>query len=98
MIGQETIDAIKNKLVTLYNPVEIYLFGSQVWGKPDDESDIDLLIIVDSCTGQDRYKAMAEGHRALLEFRNVGKDILLLTKQEFDEISDDKTRRPEDLC
>jgi predicted nucleotidyltransferase len=92
MIGQDTIDAIKNKLINFYNPVEIYLFGSYVWGKPDAESDLDLLIIVDSCMPQDRYKAMAEGHRALLDFRNVGKDILVLTKKEFDTISDDKTR------
>lgn len=92
MLTQETIDAIRNKLVILYNPVEIYLFGSYVWGKPDEESDVDLLVVVDSCDPKKRYEAMAKGHRVLLEFRNLGKDILVLTKKEFDDISDDKSR------
>lgn len=92
MIGQETIEAIKNKLVNLYNPIEIYLFGSYVWGKPDQESDLDLLVIVDACDPKARYEEMAKGHRALLDFRNVGKDIIILTKKEFEEVANDKTR------
>lgn len=92
MIDQKTLDAIKNKLVDLYNPLEIYLFGSYVWGKPDEESDLDLLIVVENCNPQDRYQEMAKGHRALLDFRNLGKDIIVLSKQEFDEVANDKTR------
>jgi uncharacterized protein len=92
MVGSKTIDAIKNELIKLYNPVEIYLFGSYVWGTPDDESDLDLLIIVDKCDPKERYKVMAAGHRALLDFRNLGKDIIVLSKEEFSAVCDDKTR------
>lgn len=92
MIDQKTLDAIKNKLVDLYNPLEIYLFGSYAWGKPDNESDLDLLIVVESCDPKNRYEQMAKGHRALLDFRNLGKDIIVLSKQEFDEVANDKTR------
>jgi predicted nucleotidyltransferase len=92
MITQEIVDKVKERLIKLYNPVEIYLFGSYAWGKPDEESDLDLLIIVESCDPKDRYTAMAAGHKALLDLRNLGKDILILTKKEFDELSHDHTR------
>ena len=37
----EIVEAIKNK----YNPEEIILYGSFAYGVPDENSDIDLLII-----------------------------------------------------
>lgn len=47
MISKETIEEVKNRLVKTYDPIAIYLFGSYAWGHPDDESDLDLLIVVD---------------------------------------------------
>ncbi len=88
MISQETIEEVKQKLINLYNPVEIYLFGSYDWGCPDEESDLDLLIVVD--TFKDRYKAMGEGHKALIGMK-LSKDILLYNKEEFAKYSKDKT-------
>jgi uncharacterized protein len=92
MITQNVIEEIKKRLVKTFDPVEIYLFGSYAWGTPDDESDLDLLIIVDSCEPKERYNAMAQGHKALLDIKNLGKDIIVLTKKEFDDLSNDKTR------
>jgi uncharacterized protein len=92
MITQETIDEAKNRLIRLYNPVEIYLFGSYAWGCPDEESDLDLLIVVDTCDPKERYRAMTEGHKALSAIRNLGKNIIVLTKREFEELSGDRTR------
>ena len=83
MVDKKTIDEVVNRLVKTYNPLEIYLFGSYAWGNPDEESDLDILVIVESW-GADRFKAMSEGHRALIGM-NIAKDILLLSKQEFQE-------------
>lgn len=42
------IDAIVKKLVAEYQPEKIILFGSHAYGTPDQDSDIDLLIIKDT--------------------------------------------------
>ena len=39
------IDSLKTLLVNRYQPEKIILFGSFAWGKPNRDSDIDLLII-----------------------------------------------------
>src|ERR1700733_7883393 len=84
MINPKTvIEEVKKRLIKLYNPVEIYIFGSYAWGNPDNESDLDLVVVVDELD-KNRYKAMEEGHRVLVDLM-VPKDILLYTKTEFDE-------------
>ena len=92
MVTPLLINDIKRRLVNLYDPVEIYLFGSYAWGLPTEESDLDLLIIVDTCNPKDRYAAMAAGHRALLGIRNIAKDIVVLSRVEFADASSDPAR------
>ena len=90
MISQQTIDQVKEALIKEFAPVEIYLFGSYAWGHPDDESDLDLLIVV-SKADEDRYKMLVRGHDVLADIR-CPKDILVYTKDEFDKFSKDITR------
>ena len=89
MIDAKTIEEVKNRLITLYNPDEIYLFGSYAWGKPDEDSDLDLLVVVD-CYKADWYRDIVEGHKALIGLC-IPKDILLYEKAFFDSASKDKT-------
>jgi predicted nucleotidyltransferase len=44
----EIINHVVEKLKVEYNPEKIFLFGSYAWGKPTDESDVDILIIKDT--------------------------------------------------
>lgn len=85
MTHNNIIEIVKNKLVETYNPLAIYLFGSYAWGKPDDESDLDILVVVDSYTDT-HHKMLVDGHRALARLR-IGKDILLYNKEDFAERS-----------
>ena len=89
MVDAKMIEEVKQRLINTYNPNEIYIFGSYAWGCPDEESDLDLVVVVDKID-KDRYKAMADGHRALMDLR-LSKDILLFTQEEFNERSDDVT-------
>ncbi|MDR3549907.1 MAG: nucleotidyltransferase domain-containing protein [Candidatus Babeliales bacterium] len=89
MISQAMIDEVKNRLIKTYNPVEIYIFGSYAWGHPDDESDLDLLVVVDTLN-KNHFSAMADGHKALMDLR-LSKDILVYTKDEFVERADNVT-------
>lgn len=40
----ETVERLK----TEFQPEEIYLFGSHAWGTPNEDSDVDLMVIVPS--------------------------------------------------
>jgi predicted nucleotidyltransferase len=81
MITQEMLEEVKKKLIETYNPVEIYLFGSYARGTADEESDLDILIVVDQAP-LDRHRALVNGHKALMNIE-VGKDLLLRSKEEF---------------
>lgn len=43
--ARETIQQIVDRLVAGYQPERVILFGSFAYGRPDDDSDIDLLIV-----------------------------------------------------
>ena len=59
------IETLKAKIIETYNPCEIYIFGSYAWGIPHNDSDLDVLIVVDELT-KDRDKLLLEGYLALL--------------------------------
>ena len=46
--AEQVIDDMVKKLVQEYHPERVVLFGSYAYGTPDEESDIDLLIVKDT--------------------------------------------------
>ncbi len=81
MISQEQIQEATKRLVETYNPVAIYLFGSYAWGKPHEDSDLDLMVIL---SDEDKvvFSTYKIGNRALW---NIGfsKDILVNNESDF---------------
>lgn len=90
MITQEVLDDIKNRLVSVYNPVAIYLFGSYAWGTPNAESDLDLLIIIEK-SEEKSFRRPLKGYDALTDFEYIPKDIIVQTKEEFERRSGEIT-------
>ena len=91
MITQEIINEAKRRLVNTYKPREIYIFGSYAWGAPDDESDLDLLIVIDNYEQENLHSLLVSGHRALVGLR-FPKDIVIYSKDEFEGFSEDRTK------
>ena len=89
MIHQEIIDEVKNRLVKTYSPVAIYLFGSYAWGKPSEDSDLDLLIVIEH-SEEKTYKRLYPGQKALFGL-GVSKDLIVYTQEEFEKYSNDAT-------
>lgn len=87
MTNAEIIDTVKTRLVETYKPKVIYLFGSFAWGKPDRQSDLDLIVVVDS-SDEHHHKRGIKGSRSLRGL-NIAKDILVYTREEFNELSSD---------
>ncbi|MDQ1326809.1 MAG: uncharacterized protein QG641_89 [Candidatus Poribacteria bacterium] len=42
----DLLNEIVQRLVNALHPEKIYLFGSHAYGQPNDDSDVDLLIVV----------------------------------------------------
>jgi predicted nucleotidyltransferase len=89
MIEKKTINEVVQRLVDVYHPLEIYLFGSYAWGHPTEDSDLDLLVVVET-SNQKRYERPVDGLLALFGL-NISKDLIVSTQEEFSKNSKDKT-------
>ena len=78
---KEHLDDIVDRVVKVLHPVEIYLFGSNVGGAPDDHSDVDLLVVVDDSQASPRELAR-RGRRSLWGI-GIPVDLLVCTTAEM---------------
>ncbi len=63
-LGSELLDEAVRRIVAAVHPEQILLFGSQAWGQPTEDSDIDLLVIV-GASDQPGYRRAREVYRSL---------------------------------
>jgi predicted nucleotidyltransferase len=96
MISDEQIEQVKNRLIKAYDPLAIYIFGSYAWGNPTEDSDLDILVVVDDYK-VDRLHDMAEGHKSLIGM-GIFKDIVLYNKQQFEKSSADQLSLCYKIC
>ncbi len=68
------------RIVARFHPERIILFGSQVRGRADRDSDIDLLVVLPEC--EDRRAATVAILKSLADLP-VSKDIIVTTPQEL---------------
>jgi predicted nucleotidyltransferase len=81
----DLLNEIVQRLVNALHPEKIYLFGSHAYGQPNDDSDVDLLIVINDSDTFNRDK-IVEGYRALWGLR-IPKDIVVVTQSQFDKRS-----------
>jgi uncharacterized protein len=81
MISQEQISDIVRRIAEHYQPERIILFGSYANGTPDEDSDLDLLI-VKNVEGP-RIGRSVDVRRLLLGWQ-VAMDILVYTPAELE--------------
>ena len=80
--AQPEIQEITRRLVAEFAPEQIILFGSHAWGHPDENSDLDLLVVV-SESDQPAPRRAARAYRCLREVP-IPLDILVKTRQEVE--------------
>lgn len=78
---EQKIPEIKEKIVKEINPEKIILFGSYAWGKPTDDSDVDLFIIQKS---KEPRRARQIYLRKKLYEIGVPTDLLVYTPEELE--------------
>lgn len=73
------------KIVSEFNPEKIILFGSYAYGKPTSDSDIDLMVVMDT---KERPHKRAVALRKILKNLGIPKDIIVKTPDEFERFKD----------
>jgi uncharacterized protein len=76
---------VTDRLVKEFNPENIYLFGSHAWGTPNEDSDLDLLVIVSS-SEISASKRSSIAYRCLRDIP-YPLDILVKTRKEVERFS-----------
>jgi len=81
---RKLISEIVEKIKTEYQPDKIILFGSYAYGKPTEDSDIDLLIIKE--TNKERIYRFAEVKKLIYKpERRIPVSPLVYTPKELEE-------------
>ena len=77
---QLEIKKITRQIVKNYKPEKIILFGSYAWGKPNKDSDFDILVVKN--TNKEHYRRIPEV-RSCLHNINHAFDVLVMTPKEI---------------
>ncbi|MBI5892460.1 MAG: nucleotidyltransferase domain-containing protein [Deltaproteobacteria bacterium] len=77
-------EAIK-RIISEFNPYKIILFGSYAYGTPTKDSDIDLMVVMD--TDMKPYERSLP-IRKTLKYLGMPKDVIVRTPQEFERFKD----------
>ncbi|MCW5978326.1 MAG: nucleotidyltransferase domain-containing protein [Bryobacteraceae bacterium] len=81
--GDPVLAEVVRRLVEVYHPLRIYLFGSAARGDAGPDSDYDIMVVVpDDASREVRESKL--GYEALGGL-GIAKDILVLRRQNFDE-------------
>ena len=76
----EIIPEMTDRIIRDFHPVRIILFGSHARGDAHDESDVDLLVVLQEA--EDKRKAAIQIRRAVADLP-VFKDIIVTTPDEI---------------
>jgi predicted nucleotidyltransferase len=77
-----TLEEMTRKLVEEFRPLKIILFGSHAWGEPSEESDVDIMVIVEE-SDEKPIKRDIRARKTLFKI-GVPMDVLVKTREEFD--------------
>lgn len=84
-VDDNLLREIRARIVDAVKPERIILFGSYAYGKPKDESDLDILVIMNS--ELPRYRRSISIYSCLAGLL-IPKDILVYTPEEIEEWSE----------
>jgi len=84
-VDRTVIQEIVERIVASVNPSKIILFGSHAYGEPHTDSDVDILVIMESSLP--RYKRAVPIYDALAGLL-VPKDVVVYTPEEIEACAD----------
>lgn len=82
MLDRTIINEIVSNIAKAINPKRIVLFGSYASGKASEDSDLDLLVVVED-SDLPQYKKARGIRKHLLGITDIPKDIVVYTEKEI---------------
>lgn len=82
LMVNDKVNFILDKLVNQFPAKEVFLFGSYAKGTQNEESDIDLCIIVEEYNKR-KIEMIREARRILTPFTELPLDLLVCSGDEF---------------
>jgi len=73
---------ITDKIKTHFNPQKIIVFGSYAWGKPTEDSDIDIFLIMESNLRRDERARQVQ---KIFSQRTFPLDVIVYTPEEVEQ-------------
>lgn len=67
-IPADVVDEVVHPIIQGVHPEQIRLFGSQAWGEPNEESNIDLLAVLGT-SSEPGYRRSREVYRSMRSLR-----------------------------
>jgi predicted nucleotidyltransferase len=81
-VSGELLAEITRRIVAEFQPEEVILFGSHAWGTPNEDSDVDLLVIVSDSDEKPIQRAIRAQN--CMDRLLVPADILVKTRAEVE--------------
>lgn len=78
---EEALDKITRCIVESFHPIKIILFGSYAYGKPNPDSDIDLLVVMEDDDAPARRSTKVA---QMCRLPYIAMDILVQTPEEIE--------------
>jgi len=88
MFDHALIEKIIDRIVSLFSPEKIIIFGSAANGTADSNSDVDILIIMETDLS---YHRRSGPIRAAMRGIPVATDMIVLTPGEYERLKDDES-------
>jgi predicted nucleotidyltransferase len=92
--SNQKVSLILEALKKEFNPLRVFLFGSQATGNSNSESDYDFVVVVKE-TNKTRIENMRRARAIAREVANVSADVFVYDQTEFDEYKNELSSVPE---
>lgn len=78
LYNADSVNLVAARIINALHPSAIFLFGSRAWGRPNTDSDVDLMVILKSSEDPPWTRAT----KAFEQLRGVGVGCDLIVKTE----------------
>ena len=78
ILDENLLETATQRLVAEFQPEQVWLYGSHAWGSPNEDSDVDLMVVVRD-SDESAVRRSQRAHRCLRGLR-MPKDIVVPTR------------------